>query len=96
MIPRQEPHDEWRAELRRFLEQLCDGRAGHGYCSLGKREEDILSCERFTAKEFALAVLRAEGFEHPEYEIRLQRNLVQAFVERYGRSVITAREFREF
>src|SRR5579862_743580 len=67
LIPRQEPRDEWRDELRRFLEQLC---VTGGYCSLGKREEDVLSCERYTAKEFALAVLKAEGFEHPEYEIR--------------------------
>lgn len=92
MILRQEPRDEWRDELRRFLEQLC---TTQGYCWLGEREEDVLSCERYTAKEFALAVLKAEGFEHPEYEIRPQRSLVQAFVERYGRSVITAREFRE-
>jgi hypothetical protein len=47
----------------------------------------------FTAKEFAFAVLVAEGFDHPEYRKDYVRMIVRQFEKFFGQSQVSARDY---
>jgi hypothetical protein len=81
-------NNTYRQELERFLNDLC---VVGGFCL--REDASIFARDRWEAREFALEVLRLEGFPTPEYETRLLRQLVRRFTERFGRSVIRAEEF---
>ena len=59
-----------------------------GFCLPQAKVQAIWSRARIDAKNFAFQVLRAEGFEHPEYEPKFVRALSRAFVGYFGEQEI--------
>lgn len=78
-------------DLNEFLDVLC---VRYGFCSIPKEERlRLVSAPYLTAYEFAITVLRGDGFADPEAEIHWMRTLQRLFVERFGSPSITAEEF---
>jgi hypothetical protein len=54
---------------------------------------EIAARKSISAHEFAMAVLIAEGFEHPEYELDLQRMLRKTFFDWFGRATVSTGDY---
>jgi len=57
-----------------------------GFCLPPDARHRIASRKRLDASTFAPAVLRAEGFDHPEYETEWMSRLMERFEVYFGRS----------
>jgi hypothetical protein len=80
-----------RDELESLLGEVC---VHGGYCSLSAEAERAITMhQKITADEFARAVLEAEGFDHPEYELALLRMLKRMFFDWFGRATVSVADF---
>ncbi len=70
-----------KSELEKLLGQIC---VEWGFCLQGNEYEEITESNKIDATSFALAVLRAEGFEPPENEIEWLRRLKNRFINHFG------------
>ena len=78
-------------ELGDFLALLC---ANWGFCSMPDDERlRLVNSQYLTAHEFALAVLKGEGFREPDVEVQQIRRLKTAFLERFGSGVVSVKDF---
>lgn len=73
-------------KLRYLLYDLC---VKWGYCIPPAVGERIASCKEITADQFAIEVLKAEGFA-PEYEGERVRQIVELFVAQIGTDRLSA------
>ena len=76
-------------ELSRLLYDLC---VIWGFCVPPIRTEEICKMTHWSAHEFAIAVVEAEGM-NLEYEQRWVRRIAEKFRERFGSEEITTRTF---
>jgi hypothetical protein len=77
------------ADLEILLADLCKG---GGFCNA--MTNDVLrGKDPLTADEFAMGVLRSEGWSDPEKEYDFRLEFIKLFTERYGPS-ISAAEYR--
>jgi hypothetical protein len=67
--------------LSDLLTALC---VEWGFCIPPDDFDRIASSQHLTADEFATEVLKAEGFDHPEYELRWHRKIKRRFIDRFG------------
>jgi hypothetical protein len=74
-------------EIETLLDQLC---REWGVCLPCSERHRIAASPRLEAREFALEVLRAEGFPEPESETKRIKALAWRFEKLFGRSVIIA------
>jgi hypothetical protein len=77
-------------ELDNLMGWLC---TEWGFCLASKEREKIASSERLDARQFALEILKAEGFEHPEFEANWVKRISEKFTEHFGRPTIQSIEF---
>jgi hypothetical protein len=78
-------------QLESLLTDLC---TTLGFCSVrGDARNEITSRLRWDATEFAIAVLKAEGFEGAEYESKWIKVLRQKFIDRFGRTIVSSADF---
>ncbi len=75
-------------KLRYVLYDLC---VKWGYCIPPADGERIAKSREITAEEFAIEVLKAEGFA-PEHEPEQVRKIAAYFVEQVGSEVFSANE----
>ena len=73
------------SKLDYLLDDVC---IRLGFCLPADARHHIASRDRLDAPTFATAVLRAEGFDHPEYETEWMSRLVERFEVYFGRSAI--------
>ena len=73
------------SKLDYLLDDVC---IRLGFCLPADARHHIPSRERLDASTFAAAVLRAEGFDHPEYETEWMSRLMERFEVYFGRSAI--------
>ena len=78
--------------LEFLLRDLC---VQDGFCLPADKHHSVVTRRRWEVREFALEMLRLEGFPTPEYETRLLRGLVRRFTEYFGRAVVRAEEFEQ-
>jgi hypothetical protein len=69
-------------DLEKFLNELC---IDWGFCLPSDKRRRIADRKDWDAREFALEILRTEGFDHPEYEIEWVRRLSARFKKRFGK-----------
>ena len=74
--------------LRYFLHDLC---VEWGFCLPPDDAERIAQGQNWRADEFALAVLRAEGFIPPESEKKWRRRIRQRFRDLFGEEMSVER-----
>jgi hypothetical protein len=80
-------------ELVILLRWIC---LNCGFCSIPDDDyRKITKSKRLEAGEFALAILRAEGFDPPEAELEWMRRLKARFIEYFGRAVVSEEEFSD-
>jgi len=80
--------------LEKALEQLLnDVCVDLGFCLPSEKRQAIASRPQIDAREFACAVLSAEGFT-PEYEKHWLRKLSDRFEDRLGKGVVRADNFK--
>jgi len=72
-------------EIDRLLDWLC---RHWGFCIPADERLKIARRRPLAARDFAIAVLRAEGFVEPEMEIKWMRQLAARFVEHFGTTTI--------
>lgn len=77
-------------ELDQLLGDIC---RQAGFCLSADKSRVILARRRWEAREFALEVLRLEGFPVPEYEKTHLRYLTERFKKHFDRATIRAEEF---
>ena len=77
-------------ELVILLEWLC---REWGFCIPPDDRFRIARSSRLEAGEFAIDVLRAEGFEQPEHESQWIRRIKARFVEHFGRSLVSVDDY---
>ena len=73
------------SKLDYLLDDVC---IRLGFCLPADARHRIASLEHLNASTFATAVLRAEGFDHPEYETEWMSRLMERFEVYFGRSAI--------
>ena len=73
-------------ELIVLLDWIC---RHWGFCIPVDDRLRISRSERLGAREFAMAVLRAEGFDTPETELKWLRLLTARFVEHFGAASVS-------
>ena len=68
-----------------------------GFCNVSSSDEwlTITKCKSLEAHEFAIAVLRAEGFDHPEAEANRARLIRGRFIEHFGTTVVFQEQFND-
>lgn len=77
-----------RNNLEKQEKRVLDELAKMGICSISHDAfRRIASRQRITAHEFAIEILRAEGFPIPNHEPRLIRLLTNWFKARFGNDV---------
>ena len=76
-------------ELSYLLYDLC---VIWGFCIPPIRAEEICKMSHWSAKEFALSVVEAEGM-NPEYEQEWVRGIAEKFRERFGAEEILESTF---
>jgi len=81
--PSQSPPGE--RKLRYVLYDLC---VQWGYCIPPADQERIAASKEITAEQFAIEVLKAEGFA-PEHEPERVKDIANFFVEKVGASSLT-------
>jgi hypothetical protein len=74
------------ADLDVLLADLC---RIYGFCNHLSGDDLLRGGEPLTAERFADAVLIAEGFPEPEYEMKWRKSFRRIFNFRYGSSVST-------
>ena len=80
--------------LEQELSNLLDWICGHwGFCIPAADRIRIAQSKRLEAQEFAVAVLRAEGFIEPETEKKWARLLKGCFVEHFGTDMVSEEQF---
>jgi hypothetical protein len=77
-------------EIERLLRHLC---GQLGFCLPASKRRELATRSQWEAREFALEVLRAEGFENPEFETKWSKVIAENFEKHFGRSVVLAKEF---
>jgi hypothetical protein len=77
-------------DLGFLLDWLC---TEWGFCIPPADKVRISRSERLEAREFAIEVLKAEGFDPPEYEIEWMRRIKARFIKHFGRSVVSTDEY---
>ena len=73
------------SKLDYLLDDVC---SRLGFCLPADARHHIASRDRLDASTFATAVLRAEGFDHPEYETEWMSRLMERFEVYFGKSAI--------
>jgi hypothetical protein len=63
-------------DLEWLLDHLC---RKYGFCLSADKRKDIIGQKDWRSDEFALAVLKADGFENPEHESNHRRTIADAF-----------------
>jgi hypothetical protein len=76
-------------ELDSLLNELC---RDWGFCLPGDERRRIATRDRLEDREFAIEVLRAEGF-NPDYETEWIGRLTARFKEHFGKSVVSTDDF---
>ena len=76
-------------ELSYLLYDLC---VIWGFCIPPNRAEEISKMSHWSAKEFAISVVEAEGM-NPEYEQEWVRKIAEKFRERFGAEEISESTF---
>lgn len=70
-------------DINGLLDHLC---RKYGFCLSAEKRTDIVAQKAWDADEFALAVLKAEGFSNPEHESGHRRTIFDAFENWFDRS----------
>ncbi|MEI9988882.1 MAG: hypothetical protein WDN01_11560 [Rhizomicrobium sp.] len=73
------------AQLELLLRSLCDD---WGFNLSDAKVRAIVTAKRIDARQFALDVLKADGYEDPEDEIRWIRRIKRRFVQHFGQLVV--------
>lgn len=80
-------------ELVILLRWIC---LNCGFCSISDDDyRAITRSKRLEAGEFAIAVLRAEGFNPPEAEVEWGRRLKARFIEHFGVAEVSENDFAD-
>jgi len=83
--------EPFEQELTNFLESIC---VDWGFCSMAPEERASLAkSQQLNAHDFAIAVLKSEGFDPPEAEVEWMRRLKNAFIDRFGAASVSAEGF---
>jgi len=78
-------------ELRTLLDWIC---VHWGFCTMSDNEWlSLTQSNRIEAREFAIAVLRANGFDPPEAELDWGRRLKARFIEHFGVAEVSENDF---
>ena len=77
-------------ELGILLDWLC---RKWGFCVPPDDKLRISRGKRFEAREFAIEILRAEGFGPPEHELEWIRRLSASFIEHFGKAVVSVDDY---
>jgi hypothetical protein len=77
-------------ELSILLDWLC---RKWGFCIPPADNLRISKSKHFEAGQFAIEVLRAEGFETPEYELEWTQRIRERFIEHFGRAVVSEDDY---
>jgi transposase len=83
--------DPWEPSLEKETRVLLDWLCG-GFCIPPEEVERIAASESLGAAEFAIEVLRAEGFPNPEHEVQWCRKIRRRFVEHFGCERVSAKD----
>jgi hypothetical protein len=80
------PTSRFCSPLTLILDWLCQH---WGFCLPQYDRIKICSIDHWDAREFAVAVLRAEGFASPEAEKKWIRQLSAKFIEHFGAGAVS-------
>jgi hypothetical protein len=79
-------------QLSVLLDWIC---LRWGFCIPVEDRVRLTKSSRLEAHGFALAVLRADGFDEPENEKKWMKLLSERFVEHFGTAIVSSEEGSE-
>ena len=74
-----------QAQLESLLRSLCED---WGFCLPPDKARAIATAKRTEARQFAIDVLTAEGFDDPQHQTQWIRRIKRRFLQHFGELVV--------